>query len=63
MPTLILWGTKDTIILPNPDAEQCHQRIVGSTLVMLPGDGHLTQEKNPSATVAAFNRWLANQAG
>lgn len=61
-PTLILWGTKDTIIPPTPDAEQFHRRIVGSTLIMLPGDGHLAQEEDPSATVAAFNQWLANQA-
>jgi pimeloyl-ACP methyl ester carboxylesterase len=62
VPTLILWGTKDTIIPPTPDAEQFHRRIVGSTLVMLTGYGHVAQEEDPSATVAAFHQWLATHA-
>lgn len=60
VPTLILWGTKDRIIPPVPDAEQFHQRIAESTLVMLPGDGHLAQEEDPAGTVAAFEQWLAS---
>ncbi len=58
-PTLILWGTKDTTIPPHPAAEAFHQRIAGSTLVMLPGDGHVSQEEDPQGTVAAFKAWSA----
>ncbi len=59
LPTLILWGTKDAINPPNPDAEQFHQRIAGSTVVMLPSVGHVAQEEDPDGTVAVFNQWLA----
>lgn len=59
-PTLVMWGTKDAVIPPSPDAEEFHRRIVGSTLVMLPGVGHLGQEEDPDGTVAAFQRWLGS---
>jgi pimeloyl-ACP methyl ester carboxylesterase len=60
VPTLIMWGTKDMVIPANPDAEEFHRRIAGSTLVMLPGVGHLGQEEDPPGTVAAFERWLGS---
>jgi pimeloyl-ACP methyl ester carboxylesterase len=62
VPTLILWGTKDKFIPAAPDAEQFHQRIAGSKLVMLPGDGHVAQEEDPGGTLAAFEQWLASNA-
>ncbi|WP_186172352.1 alpha/beta fold hydrolase [Burkholderia gladioli] len=58
--TLVMWGTKDTVIPASPDAEEFHHRIAGSTLVMLPGVGHLGQEEDPIGTVATFERWLGS---
>lgn len=58
-PTLILWGTKDTVIPMVPDAEAFHQRIEGSTVVTLSGVGHVAQEEDPQGTLAAFARWSA----
>ncbi|MGA3106931.1 MAG: alpha/beta hydrolase [Terriglobales bacterium] len=60
--TLILWGSNDTMIPASPDAEQFHQRIAGSKLVILPGDGHVAQEEDPDGTLAAFNQWLTSAA-
>ncbi|WP_367182572.1 alpha/beta fold hydrolase [Edaphobacter sp.] len=60
VPTLILWGTKDKIIPATPDAEQFHQRIAGSKLVMLPEDGHVAQEEDPNGTLAVFRQWLTS---
>lgn len=58
VPTLILWGTKDSVIPPS-DAERFHADIRGSHLVMLPGVGHLSQEEDPDGTVAAVRTFLA----
>ena len=60
VPTLILWGTKDTITPANPDAEEFHRRIAGSVYVELPGVGHVAQEEDPTGTLAACKRWLAS---
>ncbi len=60
-PTLILWGTRDTVIPPTPDAAEFHRDIVSSTLVMLPGVGHVAQEEDPAKTEGTFERWLASQ--
>lgn len=57
-PTLILWGTDDKVIPAVPYAEQFHKRTVNSTLVMLPGVGHISQEEDAAGTLAAFNGWL-----
>jgi pimeloyl-ACP methyl ester carboxylesterase len=57
-PTLIFWGAKDTVIPAVPDAEEFHRDIAGSTLIMLPGVGHVSQEEDPAGTTAAFERWL-----
>ena len=59
-PTLILWGAKDTFIPAKPDAEEFHRRIAGSTLIVLPDDGHVAQEEDPDGTVAAFEQWLGH---
>jgi pimeloyl-ACP methyl ester carboxylesterase len=56
VPTLILWGTNDAVV-PYTDAERFHADIAGSTLVTLPGVGHLPQEEDPGATAASFRRF------
>ena len=61
-PTLIMWGTKDTVI-PPADAQRFHSAIKGSTLVLLPGVGHLAQEEDPAGTAAAFERFMEETRG
>lgn len=58
VPTLILWGTADRVLPGPPDAERFHAAIAGSRLVVLPGIGHVAQEEDPEATVAALERFL-----
>ena len=57
-PTLILWGTRDPVI-PPADAARFHADVAGSTVVLLPGVGHVAQEEDPAGTVAAVRRFLA----
>ncbi len=51
-PTVILWGDRDTVI-PPADAQVFKNDIGGSQLVMFPELGHLPQEEDPAATLAA----------
>ncbi len=60
-PTLIIWGDRDSVI-PPVDAERFHSDIKGSTLVMLPGVGHTSQEEDPDGTVAALEKFLTGRA-
>jgi pimeloyl-ACP methyl ester carboxylesterase len=57
VPTLILWGGRDRLI-PPAYAERFHHDITGSRLVMFPGLGHVPQEEDPAATVAALLAFL-----
>lgn len=57
VPTLILWGGRDRLI-PPAYAERFHHDIPGSRLVMFPGLGHVPQEEDPAATVAALLAFL-----
>jgi pimeloyl-ACP methyl ester carboxylesterase len=57
-PTLILWGEHDRLI-PLRYGEQFHRDIAGSSLVVFPGLGHVPQEEDPVATVAAVRDFLA----
>ncbi|MDG0832577.1 alpha/beta fold hydrolase [Pelomonas saccharophila] len=61
VPTLILWGGRDRLILPRW-GEAFHQAIAGSRLVVFPGLGHVPQEEDPAATLAALRDWLPNVA-
>lgn len=57
VPTLILWGGQDRLILPRW-GEAFHQAIAGSRLVVFPTLGHVPQEEDPAATLAALRDWL-----
>ena len=57
VPTLILWGGKDRLIPPRWGREFA-QAIPGSRLVVFPGLGHVPQEEEPAATLAALHDWL-----
>ena len=57
VPTLILWGGRDRLIPPRW-GEAFHQGIAGSRLVVFPGLGHVPQEEDPAATLAAVRDWL-----
>lgn len=57
VPTLILWGGKDRLIPPTWGAA-FHRAIPGSRLVSFPGLGHVPQEEDPAATLAALRDWL-----
>jgi len=61
LPTLILWGDLDRLIPPSY-AERFHRDIAGSELVMFPGLGHVPQEEDPAATVAALLAFLDRAA-
>lgn len=57
VPTLILWGERDRLI-PVRWAQAFHQAIPGSQLVVFPKLGHVPQEEDPAATLAALRDWL-----
>lgn len=60
-PTLVIWGGKD-VLVPPQWGEQFAQDIAGSTLAMFPALGHVPQEEDPAATVAAVQLFLAATA-
>ena len=57
VPTLILWGGFDRLILPEV-AERFHHDIDGSKLKIFEDLGHVPQEEDPARTVAAVKRFL-----
>lgn len=56
-PTLIVWGERDRLI-PLARGQQFHREIAGSTLVVLPGLGHVPQEESPSQSLAPVRAWI-----
>jgi len=60
-PTLILWGGRDGLI-PLRYGEQFNRDIAGSRLVVFPELGHVPQEEDPAATVAAASQFLRELA-
>jgi pimeloyl-ACP methyl ester carboxylesterase len=58
VPTLILWGGRDRLI-PPADAENFHHDIAGSCLIVFDRLGHVPQEEDPGATVAAARQFLS----
>ena len=61
VPTLILWGGKDRLI-PPAWGEAFHKAIPNSRLVVFPKLGHVPQEEDPAATLAALRDWLPQVA-
>lgn len=57
VPTLILWGGQDRLI-PPVWGDKFHAAIPGSRLVTFPALGHVPQEEDPAATLAALRDWL-----
>lgn len=57
VPTLILWGGRDRLIPPD-QGERFHREIAGSRLEVFEALGHVPQEEDPAATVAAFRNFL-----
>jgi pimeloyl-ACP methyl ester carboxylesterase len=57
-PTLLLWGQKDAMI-PLTNANDYVNTLPNSTLVVLPGLGHLPQEEAPETSLAPVKEFLA----
>ncbi|MGC4077376.1 MAG: alpha/beta hydrolase [Rubrivivax sp.] len=57
LPTLVLWGGRDTIIPPSA-GEDFARRIPGSRLVVFPALGHVPHEEDPAQTVAPVLEFL-----
>jgi pimeloyl-ACP methyl ester carboxylesterase len=58
MPVLIVWGARDPII-PVQHAQNAHDAIVGSSLVVFKGVGHLPQLEAPAHFVMALEQFIA----
>jgi len=60
VPTLVMVGEEDTLT-PPAMSEQMHQAISGSTLVTIPGAGHLANLERPRAFNAALASFLTDR--
>jgi pimeloyl-ACP methyl ester carboxylesterase len=58
LPTLVIWGTRDRLI-PPAMAQRFHADVAGSRLVLLEGLGHVPQEEDPAASLAAVKAFLS----
>ncbi len=56
-PTLLLWGEQDRLI-PPAAARQFQAWLPGSTLVLMPGLGHVPQEEDAARSVAPVKAFL-----
>jgi pimeloyl-ACP methyl ester carboxylesterase len=61
IPTLILWGSEDTLI-PQDAAEVWKSKVKGSELIVYPGIGHIPMEEIPDASAEAVAQFLAKHA-
>jgi pimeloyl-ACP methyl ester carboxylesterase len=57
VPTLLVYGDRDTRA-PMPVAEHLHAAVVGSTLVVLPGLGHVCNLEAPERFNDILRAWL-----
>lgn len=57
VPTLVIVGEED-IITPPSEAEKIHAGVAGSTLVRIPGAGHMPNVETPEAFNAAVATFL-----
>jgi pimeloyl-ACP methyl ester carboxylesterase len=60
-PTLVIAGTAD-LIAPGHRVREVHERIRGSTLVMVEGGGHVPSAERRSGAVTAVRRFVAARA-
>ena len=60
MPALVIWGEEDRLI-PLAAGVWLDTHLPNSTLVTLPGIGHLPMEEVPEPTAANLRSWLAEQ--
>jgi len=52
-----VWGERDRLI-PPASGRDFAQRIAGSTLVLLPGLGHVPQEEDPARSLQPVKAFL-----
>ena len=57
VPTLIVTGDDDVVISPR-HSRWLHQKIAGSTLLVVPGGGHYVQAEQPELVARAINQFL-----
>jgi pimeloyl-ACP methyl ester carboxylesterase len=57
VPTLVIVGAEDTMSPPS-EALRMHAAIPGSTLVEIPGAGHLSNLEHPAAFTAAVSGFV-----
>lgn len=57
MPTLILQGDTDRLVPPE-HAQQFHDAIAGSQLIIFPQTGHVPQEEKPDESATAVSEFL-----
>jgi pimeloyl-ACP methyl ester carboxylesterase len=60
VPTLLVYGDED-VRAPLPVAEHLHASISGSTLVVLPGVGHICNLEAPQRFNDTVRNWLADR--
>ena len=58
VPTLVVVGREDAYT-PVALAEQLHENIAGSTLVVIEGAGHMPNLERPNAFNEVLNSWLS----
>ncbi len=58
VPTLLIWGERDTIT-PLARGEELHRLIPGSSLVTIPGSGHIPAIEDPNAVSKALIEFLS----
>jgi len=59
VPTAVVTGDADTVVLPAIHSEGLVRDIAGAELVLLPGAGHMPHHTRPEAVVAAITRVAA----
>ena len=57
VPTLIMCGEDDTLC-PSERHQLMHELVDGSTLVIIPGAGHLPTLEQPELSIEALTQWL-----
>jgi pimeloyl-ACP methyl ester carboxylesterase len=57
MPVAILAGADDKVIDPAAHSVRLHDEVLGSTLTLVPGVGHMVHHAAPDAVVAAVDRF------